>query len=467
MTRTAKTETGTALSRRRLLGSGGAALAAGAALVACAGPGGGATAPGAASATGCQTTIEVWGYGIGGDAMKKLVADYTAKHNACTIVATDQADDASGTVQAKLTTAQVGGAPPTLTGLSPSRFRTWSDAGLIADVDQYFKRDRLSKEDFPPALWASMSYGGKVRALPFRANPDFVLHWIKPHFQEAGLDPNKGPQSIADLDRMIPMLHRDRNGDLERIGMQPWDFYGTGSNTLNAWARAFGGSFYDEAKDVMTFNHPRVLRAAEWYLEWARRLDAPRILSAANAFLTTSPTLPFFITRKWSMHPLTPSALNLIKTADASLLTPDMLGAGPLPGEAPGKTGAVTIGGWGIATVAGAKEREAGWDFMRYCGADPEGTMTIALMNGLPGWLKSPGLAEVAKDPLQKPYVEAVQRAEFAQFGYYVPVGVSFAPLDEAIAAKRTARDALDAMQREAEVLYEDYKVRFKTQRGS
>jgi hypothetical protein len=103
---------------------------------------------------------------------------------------------------------------------------------------------------------------------------------------------------------------------------------------------------------------------------------------------------------------------------------------------------------------------------MRYCGADPDGTTTIARMNGLPGWLKSPGLAEVARDPLQKPYVEAVQRAEFAQFGFYVPVSVNFAPLDEAIAGKRTAKDALDAMHREATTLYDDYKQRFKTQKA-
>jgi multiple sugar transport system substrate-binding protein len=454
---------GTTRTRRRaVLGASlGTAWGGSGLLAACSQAGTGAGGQGAPAA-GCRGTVEVWAYGIGGEVMKQLVADFTARNPGCTVTATDQNDDSSGTVQAKLTTAQVGGAPPTLTGLSPSRFRTWADPGLITDVDEYFRRDRLSKEDFPPALWASMSYGGKVRALPFRANPDFVLHWLKPHFQEAGLPPDKGPQTIAELDRMIPLLHRDRGGELERVGMQPWDLYGTGGNTINAWTRAFGGSFYDPAKDELTFNHPRIQRAVEWYVEWARRLDAPRILALANAFNATSPSVPFVVTRKWSIHPLTPSWLNAIKTADPTLATPEMIGAGPFPGEAPGKPGAVTIGGWGIAMVAGAKEREAGWEFMRYCGADPEGTTTIARMNGLPGWLKSPGLAEVARDPLQKPYVEAVQRAEFAQFGFYVPVSVNFAPLDEAIAGKRTAKDALDAMHREATTLYDDYKQRFK-----
>ena len=452
------------VSRRRVLQT--AAVTASAPALAACGLGASSTGKPAVSTTGCQGTVEVWGYGIGGDTMKQLVSDFVAKNPSCNVVATDQADDAQGTVQAKLTTAQVGGAPPALTGLSPSRFRTWTDAGLVADVDDLFKRDKLSKNDFPPAMWASMSYGGKVRALPFRMNPDFVMHWLKDSFREVGLDPNKGPQTIADVDKMIPMLTRDTGGKLERVGMQPWDFYGTGSNTFNAWGRAFGGSFYDEQKDEITFTHPRVLRAVEWYVEWARRLGADRVKSLENEYNASNANSHFFLSRKWAMHPLTPSTMNILKRAAPELYTTEKIGAGPFPFEAPGKLGAVTVGGWGIAAVAGSKMKDAAWEFMRYCGASDEGTLTIARTNGLPGWLKSPGFAEISKDPMQKPYVEAIQRAEFAQFGYYVPTGPSNVPLDEAIAGKRTARDALEAMQREAATLYDDYKKRFPTKRG-
>jgi multiple sugar transport system substrate-binding protein len=447
-------------TRRTLLttGSGAAAL-----LAACAPGSGSSTRP--ATGAGCKGTIEVWAYGIGGETMRQLIADFTAKHPNCTIAAIDQADDAQGTVQAKLTTAQVGGAPPALTGLSPSRLRTWTDAGLITDVDDLFKRDKLSGNDFPPALWKAMNYGGKVRALPFRANPDFVMHWLKDHFREVGLDPEKGPQTIADVDRMIPMLTRDRGGTLERVGMQPWDFYGTGGNTINAWTRAFGGSFYDEQKDELTFTHPRILRAVEWYVEWARRIGADRVKALETEFNASNTGSHFFVSRKWSMHPLTPVTLQTIKRVDPSLATPEKIGAGPFPFEPPGKLGAVTIGGWGIAAVAGSNLRDDAWAFMKYCGASEDGTLIIARTNGLPGWLKSPGLAEIAKDPMQKPYVEAIQRAEFAQYGYYVPTSPSFAPLDEAIAGRRTARDALEAMQREAATLYDEYKKRFPTKR--
>jgi multiple sugar transport system substrate-binding protein len=145
--------------------------------------------------------VEIWTGGIGGiggPAMDKLVADFTARNPACAVRTNDSADD----MRTKVTTAVAAGAPPTLFGTSPGSFRSYTDAGLITDVDDSFRRDRLNKDDFSTAFWIAMSYGGKVRGMPLRANPDFVLHWLKPHFQEAGLDPNKGPQTIAELDRM-------------------------------------------------------------------------------------------------------------------------------------------------------------------------------------------------------------------------------------------------------------------------
>lgn len=446
------------LTRRNAIAFGSGL--AGTVLAACSGQSAG-SGGGAAPSAGCTTRIEVWGYGIGGDTMVQLINDFSTKQARCTVVETDQSDDAQGTVQTKLITAIAGGSPPDVTGLSPSRFRTWSDAGLIADVDRFFRRDKLASSDFPPALWSSMSYGGKVRALPFRANPDFVLHWYKPLFQQVGLPEDKGPQTIADLDRMIPMLTRESGGKLQQVGMQPWDFYGTGSNTLNAWGRAFGGSFYDEQKDQITFNHPRVIRAVEWYVGWAQRIGADKVTALTAEATAGSASAPFFASRKWAMHPLTPSAMQQLIKADPNMVKPDQIGAGPMPFEAPGKLGEVTIGGWGIAAVTGSKLIDAAWEFIKYCGASIDGTTIIARTNGLPGWLKSPGLDEIARDPMQKPYIDGIRRAEFAQFGFYVPVGPSYAPLDEAIAGKRTARDALETMQREAAAMYDDYRTRF------
>ena len=51
------------------------------------------------------------------------------------------------------------------------------------------------------------------------------------------------------------------------------------------------------------------------------------------------------------------------------------------------------------------------WQLVKYLGADDVETATVARTMVVPGWLKSPGLAELSKDPLQKAYVDGLRRA--------------------------------------------------------
>jgi ABC-type glycerol-3-phosphate transport system substrate-binding protein len=259
--------------------------------------------------------------------------------------------------------------------------------------------------------------------------------------------------TIADLDRLIQTLTRDQGDELTQVGMIPWDLYGA-ANTVQAWGYAFGGSFYDEAKDELTFTHPRILRAVEWYTGWAQRLGVEKVNRARQAQALPAGT-HFFASGRFSVHPLTSPNLRGALQHDPTL----EIGAGPMPGEAPGKPGSVSIGGQNIAAAAGGTKRAEAWDFMKFVGASDEGTTIIARRAGLPGWLKSPGLAELEKDPLQKAYVDGLRRAQFVQLGFLAPVPIDYAPIQEVIDRKRGARDALEAIQREASQQVRDLKA--------
>jgi multiple sugar transport system substrate-binding protein len=300
-----------------------------------------------------------------------------------------------------------------------------------------------------------MSYAGPTWFLPLYANADFILHWNKAHFRQVGLPEDKGPETIAELDAMIPQLTIQEGGQLKRVGAEPWNMYGPG-NTIEGWGFAFGGSFYDEAKDELTFNHPRIQRAVEWYTGWARRIGADAVATMENTL--TPPGGNFFSTGLLSIHPLTSPQLRFVQKHDATI----EIGAGVMPGEAPGKPGEVAIGGWATAVVAGTPTREAAWQLVKYLGADPEGTTTVARIMGLPGWLKSPGLAELAKDPLQKAYVDGIKRAQFPQIGFYSPAGYNLDPIQEVIDGKRGVREALDAINADANTKYKDWESHSK-----
>jgi hypothetical protein len=82
------------------------------------------------------------------------------------------------------------------------------------------------------------------------------------------------------------------------------------------------------------------------------------------------------------------------------------------------------------------------------------------LVIGHQRYLKSPALAELSKDVLFKQFVDGVRRAEFPQVGFYAPGGYDSAPIQEAIEGKRSVKDALEAVNRDANQRNDEWKAR-------
>ena len=376
---------------------------------------------------------------------------FAATRSGCSIQQVSVGGAAPGVAE-KLTTAQAAGAPPALTVVTPAYARAWGTRKLIAPVDDLFKREKLDGKDFPASLWKPMSHGGKIWLMPLFVSADFILHWNKAHFREAGLNAEKGPETISELDQAMQKLTREEGGELARLGMEAWTF-GQTDNTLQAWGYAFGASFYDEQKDELTFTHPRLLRAVEWYTGWARRIGVDRVAALKHA-VAVPPGTHFFGSGRLGLQPLTSPALQAVQKYDPKL----EIGAGKLPGEAPGKAGSVVLGGHNVAAVGGGAQREQAWEFMRFVGASDEGTTIMGRQVGIPGYTKAPVLAELSKDPLQKAYVDGVLRAEHVQLGHHAPGGIDVTFIEDAIAGKRGVREALEALNRDANQRHQEWK---------
>lgn len=66
-------------------------------------------------------------------------------------------------------------------------------------------------------------YQGDVWGLPVIVDPHFGLIYNKRLFREAGLDPERPPATIDDLDAMFaPLTRRSPDGGLQQIGVTPW-----------------------------------------------------------------------------------------------------------------------------------------------------------------------------------------------------------------------------------------------------
>ena len=53
-----------------------------------------------------------------------------------------------------------------------------------------------------------------------------------------------------------------------------------------------------------------------------------------------------------------------------------------------------------------------------------------------------------------------MRRAEFPQVGFYAPGGYNTAPVQEAVEGKRSAREALEEVNRDANQRHADWKAR-------
>ncbi|MDQ3702572.1 MAG: extracellular solute-binding protein, partial [Chloroflexota bacterium] len=174
-------------TRRQGLG----ALAGGAALAACGTPGLGSETRQPSKAT-CASQLEFYmpfaASTVQYQGFQAVGTAFAAGRSGCSIQQVSTGGGALGVAE-KLTTAQAAGAPPALTVVTPAYARAWATRKLIAPVDDLFKREKLDGKDFPVSLWKPMGHGGKVWLMPLFVSADFILHWNKEHFRDAGLNP--------------------------------------------------------------------------------------------------------------------------------------------------------------------------------------------------------------------------------------------------------------------------------------
>lgn len=433
------------MNRRRSIGAVAGTTAGSVLAAAC----GGQVAPTAAPprGTGCSVGLDLlipWAPDTQFDqTLKQVARDFSARQSGCKI--TIESSPTSNDMRQKVTTQMAAGTPPGLASLPPSWTTTMATDKVIRSVDDLFRRDKLRLEDFTPALRRPMGYDSKLWYMSFNANGDFVLHWNKKHFREAGLNPEQGPQTIAEMDDYLRKLTVEQGGDLKRLGSWVWNYYGLG-NTTQAWGYAHGGSFYDASKDQITFSDPKIMQAVEWYTGWARRVGGDDRAKELQSGMTLPGGTHFFATGNYSIHVLTSTGLTGVLKADPTI----EIGSGPFPGKTKDLAGTMTVGGWGLGAAASGEQREAAWAFMKYVGTDPEGTATLVNMAGsLPAYLPSPSMALAAKDANLKPYVDGIRQAKGVQLGYFAPVSIPLDNIQAVIDGKIGVKEALEAIDRD------------------
>lgn len=194
-----------------------------------------------------------------------------------------------GDIEQKTIMATAGGDPPDIAGLYVTNICSFADRDALMPLDPFIQEDGSTSDQFLSRYakaYADMgSYQGKVWAVP--STPTTVaLFWNKELFRAAGLDPEKPPRTLMELDsRSAKLTRRDSSGNLVQVGFLP---QASGGWTW-AFPQWFGGELFD-GKNVTLGTNPANLAAFRWMADSTKQhgLVAVRRLTSSFGSLASA-----------------------------------------------------------------------------------------------------------------------------------------------------------------------------------
>jgi multiple sugar transport system substrate-binding protein len=389
-----------------------------------------------------------------GRALVRLAAEFEKSQDQIGVKVT-YAPQATADVQARLLTALAAEDPPDVAFVLPEGATQLAAHGVMTDLAPYLKRDGFGEKDFLAPVWQQMADGAHVWATRLMLDVNFPLYWNKNLFAKSDLDPDVGPKTVDDVERMSKKILKRNGNQVTTAGMTPWSFYGY-SNSIFTWGFAFGGTFLSDDGQEVTADHPNNVTALEWMTDYAKSLGGPDRVSVEPP----GSTLPAIALGHLGMQPMTTPDLKLVRSASPKI----KLGYTDMPyAEGSGKPGSATwLGGWSLFIPSKAKHPHAAWEFIKWLTVSPDGT-TKSFREGsnIPTVTSSPGTRLAAKDVNAAPYVAALRQATNTRPN--IPVSTElFSELEivvaNAVYGRQTAKSALKQASDTANAAWDKFR---------
>lgn len=182
-------------------------------------------------------------------------------------------------VENKTLMAIAGGEPPDVAGLYGPNVAQYADDNAIEILDDYCAKNGITRDRYVEPYIDVCTYRGHLYSLP-SAVASTALHWNKDMFIDAGLDPNRPPTTIEDMDAMSQKIFKkSANGKLIAAGFLPaepgwWNY---------AWGYWFGGRLWD-GESKITANSPENIRAFTWVQSFAKKYGTQELQTFRSGF---------------------------------------------------------------------------------------------------------------------------------------------------------------------------------------
>jgi len=208
------------------------------------------------------------------DAMQAVVDDFNASQARIFVDFVSISD-----IDKRTLLAAAGGVPPDLAGVWAANVVEYADKNAVLPLDDLARGTIVNAGRYLPVYWNMGMYAGHLYGVP--STPATTgLYWNKALFRAAGLDPERPPRTIAELDEYARKLTRvDGNGQITQIGFIPseprwWPFF---------WVSFFGGQLWDGGATI-TLDAPANVAAFEWIQSYPRRYGVKALANLSSGF---------------------------------------------------------------------------------------------------------------------------------------------------------------------------------------
>lgn len=281
-------------------------------------------------------------------------------------------------VDRKTIVATAGGDPPDVAGLWVSNVFSFADRNALLPLDDFIKRDGMTTEQwlsrYYPVYADMCTYRGSTWAVPTTPTT-YALYWNKAMFRAAGLDPERPPQTLAELDEFAEKLaKRDKDGKIVQLGFLPQE-PGWAAWSFPQW---FGGQLWDETEITIGKNAAN-LEAYNWVEGYSRKYGLEQIKSFVSGFGNfSSPQNPFF-SGQMAMVFQGVWLNNFIEQ-----YAPGMeYGCAPWPTAKPGLENFTVADADLVMIPRGAKHPDEAWEFIKFISSINENAQTEEELFGM------------------------------------------------------------------------------------
>lgn len=397
-------------------------------------------------------TIQFWHIysdGPSKDLYDRLLADFEEQHKHISVQSLGISFWDYGT---KLSTAIAGGSGPDLALNTTQDAQSRGKSGVIVNLDEYIQRDNINMDNYFPILTERVQYNGSVYAMPHDTDVR-VLFYNKEAFREAGLDPEKPPQTWEELESYAEKLTKwnDKNM-LEQIGFSPT----MGNSHLWTLAWGNGGDFWDDDLNP-TWDTPQNLETLKWMISIQEKYGK----RALTAFNTESGALGYspFIAGKIAMIIETDT-----KVADIAHYNPDLdYGVAPIPYP---KEPTSWSAGWDLEIIDNkSKEKaDAAWELMKYLTSEEVQKLIHKELGAMVSNRLVATDPEFMADPVWALIVEQMEHSKFIEYVEASPAWHTV--LHQAIEPALTGDVEPEAALKQAQQLIETEIKNFEARSG-